>query len=142
MRFLPLIAEFAFFSASVVALVVGCRYLFAREFLDYHQYLIGKSWQELEGSIKTIILTIYKIAGLGLICLGLILFYYTIELHFKTGFTGINRFQIPIINVIFWSGYFFISFKIHKATRANTPWKTALLALILLIIGLTLGNIR
>jgi hypothetical protein len=63
-----LTAQLILFGASaLIALLFGMRYLLTREFMPYHAAVAGRSWQQLEPGVRTIIIGMLRIVGGGLI---------------------------------------------------------------------------
>ncbi len=67
--------------AGAVSALFGVRYLFARQFMPYHATVAGKSWQQLETGVRTIILGMLRIIGGALAAYGLALLWLLVPLR-------------------------------------------------------------
>lgn len=66
-----LAAQLILFGASaLISLAFGLRYLLAREFMPYHATVAGRSWQQLDAGVQTIVIGMLRIIGGGLITTG------------------------------------------------------------------------
>ena len=126
-----------FLIVGLITFIIGLRFLLSKRFFNYHREAIGLEWDDINKSIQLIILAIMKMAGIGIVCLSVLIITYPFLV-----FTYDNifvKYLVPIISLIFWTGTFGITFKVHKKTKANTPWKGSLFSIILIFIAILIS---
>jgi len=141
MQLFGVISEILFSLVGIITMIIGIKFISAKEFFPYHKYVIGKNWEEIDQKIRAIILAVFKMAGSGIICLSLTIFYFVVSCIFTKPLGIISEIIFPLIFLFFWSCSFIITFSVHKKYGANTPWTGSLLSIFLIIIGIILGNI-
>lgn len=67
--------------AGAVSVLFGVRYLLTKQFMPYHAAVAGKSWQELDRGVRTIILGMLRIIGGALAAYGLALLWLLVPLR-------------------------------------------------------------
>ena len=78
-----------------------------------------------------------KMAGIGILCLSVLIITYPFLVFSYDSI--IIKYLVPIISLIFWTGTLWITFKVHKKTKANTPWKGSLFSIILIAIAILIS---
>ena len=68
-------AVLVLFIAAMLSVGAGVRYLITGEFMAYHAIVSGKSWQQLEPGIQTIVLGMLRIVGGGFLACGVSLLW-------------------------------------------------------------------
>jgi len=119
---------------ALMTLSVGIRFLTAKEYFSYHKAIVGKEWNEIDASIRMVLLAVFKMTASGIIVISFVLFYSVGKGIFINENTLMDKVIPPSLCLLFWVGSFLTTFSVHKKTNANTPWKGSLLCLILLSI--------
>ena len=128
-------------SVALMTLSVGIRFLTAKEYFSYHKTIVGKEWDEIDESIRMVLLAVFKMTASGIIVISFVLFYSEGKGIFINENTLIDKIILPSLCLLFWVGSFLTTFIIHRKTNANTPWKGSMLCLILLFISIVLMSL-
>ena len=122
---------------GLITFGIGLKFLLSKNFFSYHREATGLEWNNIDKSLQMIILAIMKMAGIGIICLSVLIITYPFVLMNSDNF--FDKYLVSIISLIFWIGSFSITFNVHKKTNANTPWKGSLFSIILIVIAILLS---
>jgi len=124
---------------TIFSIIWGFLYFFSHEMMPYHKQAIGKSWGEIERGIQVIILGLMESVGAGCLTIGFITLILLL-IPFRRGEIWAN-WTIFLGGIVFSGLAFFITFKVHLASNASTPWYLFLLitALILTAFLFSLG---
>ena len=106
---------------------MGCKFFLTKDFFPYHSQICGLKWEELNGRMQTLILSLMHAVGVCLFPLSFVLLAITIKLFYSYD-KGIEL-LITITSVLLFIGLFRVTFGIFKKTKANTPWKLVLILL-------------
>ena len=126
-----------YFFVGIVSFVMAYKTLAAKKFLTFHEKAAGKSWDELDKSLKIVYSTILKISGLGFFVNALLLTVFPIMNYFKD--ETFVKFAIPIISLIFCFGLFLFNYSLYKQTNADTPWKKSLMVIFIIFAGIIIS---
>ena len=137
--FLQIILVVLYFMVGLIGFVMACKSIFARKYLSFHEKAAGKSWDEIEKPLQSVIVSLLRLGGLGFLTVSILLIIYPIADHFIPNV--FYRYAIPATAFIFCSGLFANNYILHKRTRADTPWKGALYAMIILGVGLVVQSL-
>jgi hypothetical protein len=132
---LSIISIILFIYSGILTLIIGCRFIFAKKYFIYHREIIKKDWDDIEKPIQLVLLAVYKMAGLGIILLGLILIFNT-GISIINPVYDLNTIAIQIAVLLFWIGTFLVTHKVFIKTKANTPWKPSMLSVIVIMIAI------
>jgi hypothetical protein len=128
-----LLSLVAFGLAALLALAFGARYVFTREFMQYHAKVLGKPWSSLEPRLQSIILGMLKVAGGGLLGYGMALLWLLLPLHRGEAWAAWAALTVslvvlvPILYVVVWLR--------SIEPSANTPLLPTIAVLALVIAG-------
>jgi hypothetical protein len=126
-----------YISLGLICLVMAIKTLSAKKFLPFHEKAAATDWNTIDRPLQLVIITLLRISGLG----------FCIAFLFLTIFPIVNflkpvpelTFLIPIIPFIFCSGLFLYNFSLFKQTKILTPWRGALISMVLIIIAFFLS---
>jgi hypothetical protein len=124
---------------GIVSLVMSVKNLFSDKFLPFHEKASGKRWDEIDNSLKLVILTLLRLAGLGFLIISILLLVFPV-----VNYLNPNRFYkylIPGLALIYCTGLFIINYLLYKKTKADTPWLKSLYAMSLIVIGIIISSI-
>ncbi len=110
-----------YFIIGVISMVMAVKNLFSTEFLPFHEKASGKPWDEIDNSLKLVILTLLRLAGLGFLIIAVLLLVFPIINYFIPN--NFYKYSIPIVALLFCTGLFVINYVLYKKTIAVTPWK-------------------
>ena len=80
-----------------------------------------------------------KLLGLGFLVVGLVLLVLPILNQFDHSL--VLAVTVPALALVFCGGLFYFNFRLHRKTQADTPWKGAVIAMILVITAALLSHI-
>jgi hypothetical protein len=101
--------------------------------MPYHKQAIGKNWAEIDRGIQVIILALMESVGAANLGIGFIVLILLL-IPFRRGEIWVN--WTIFLGGIFLSGLaFLITFKVHLATNASTPWYLFLFNMVLILLG-------
>jgi hypothetical protein len=90
-------------------------------------------------NLQYVILNLMKIAGLGFMIAGILLIVCPVYMYFKPD--TFLRYLLPLVAIPYCLGLFIFSYLLYKKTKADSPWKKSLVALVLIIISAIISNI-
>jgi hypothetical protein len=131
-------AAFALYLVSVIfALYVGFMYLLKPKFFTYHEWVLGKKWEELDYTLQTLILAFMKGIGGAIIALGLAI-AAMIFFAFLAGEMW-SYYAIPIVSLIGWGIWLFLMIYQRKKTGAKAPLFVPIVGIVLILVGFILS---
>ena len=134
LKIIPLVL---YFFVGVVSLLMAFKNFFADKFLSFHQQAACKQWEEIEDSLKLVILSYMKMVGLGMLIMAILLIIFPLVNYFISN--TFYAFFIPVICAIYCFGLFVINYWLYRKTKANTPWKGSLYAMFTIIAGIIIS---
>ena len=131
-------AAFTFYLLSVIfALYVGFMYLLRPKFFTYHEWVLGKKWEELDFKMQTLIVAFMKGIGGAIVALGLALAAMII-FAFLPGELW-SYYAIPIVSLIGWGIWLYLMVFQRKKTGAKAPLFVPVIGIALIIAGFILS---
>ena len=128
-----------YFIVGVICLVMAYKSFFSKKYLPFHEEAAKEPWDSLSIPLQGVILTILRISGLGFLVVGLLLIIFPLVNYFRPD-TFIT-YSIPVIALIYCTGLFLFNYYLHKKTGANTPWIGSIVAMVIILIGITASSI-
>jgi len=122
---------------GVISMVMAIKSLFSNKFLFFHEKVASKTWDEIDNPLKLVILTLLRLAGLGFLIIAILLLAFPIINYFIPN--KIYKYSIPIIALIYCIGLFVINYFLYRNTKADTPWKGSLYAMMTIIAGIIIS---
>lgn len=136
MGLIKTICSVIFMWVGIITLCVGMKFLKAKVFFPYHKEASGMEWKDVNEKLQVVILAIMRMAGFGILCLSIMMIFYVLFIFNNNNI--FIKYSVPIISLLFWCGSFGTTFKVHKKTNANTPWKGSLFCVVSLLICILL----
>ena len=122
---------------GVISMVMAFKNLFSTRFLPFHEKAANKQWDEIDTSLKLVILSLLRLSGLGFLIISILLLVFPIINYFVPNI--FYKYSIPIISLIYCTGLFIINFLLYRRTKEDTPWKGSLYAAMILIVGIIIS---
>ena len=131
-------AAFTCYLLSVIlALIIGFKYLLNPKSFKYHEWVLGKKWEELDFKLQTLLVAFMKGVGGAIVALGLAIAAMII-FAFRSGEMW-SYYTIPIVSLIAWGIWLFIMMFLRKKTNAKTPIFVPTIGIVLIVVGLLLS---
>ncbi len=105
--------------------------------LPFYEQSSGKLWDDIEEPVKLIILSLMKLVGLGFFIQSILMISFPIINYFLPN--SVIKYLIPAIAFIYCSGLFAINFSFYKKTKADSPWKESVFAMIIIAAGIIIS---
>ncbi len=127
---------------SIVVLITagaGLQFMTATKYFDYHAQAAGLDWVSLNPDLQMLILSGFKIAGVGFLTVALNLSLMIIFSFTKHGESW-SDVAIPLVGLVFWSVVLSTTLMVYSATGAEAPWGASLFCVIALLVGLFISQ--
>ena len=131
-------ASICYLVSIIFALFFGFLYLLNPKCFNYHEWVLGKKWEELDTRLKTLIFAFMRGIGGAIIALGLALAIMTV-FPFRSHEIW-SYYTIPIVSLIAWGTWLYTLIFIRKKSGAKTPVFVPVVGIALNIIGFILSN--
>lgn len=122
---------------GIISLIMAVKSLYATMFLPFHEKAANKPWDEIDKPLQFVILTLLRLAGLGFLIVSILLLVFPIINNFIPN--NSYKYSIPFVALIFCTGLFFVNYSLYKKTKAPTPWKGSLYAMVAIILGIIIS---
>jgi hypothetical protein len=122
---------------GIISMAMAVKNLFSSKFLPFHENAANKPWDEIDNPLKLVILTLLRLVGMGFLIVSILLLIFPIINYFIPN--EFYKYSIPIIALVYCTGLFVINFLLYKNTKAETPWKGSLYAMLALIAGIIIS---
>jgi hypothetical protein len=122
---------------GIISMTMAVKNLFSNKFLPFHEKAANKRWDEIDNSLKLVILTLLRLIGLGFLIISILLLVFPTVNYYNP-----NRFYkylIPSLALIYCTGLFIINYLLYKKAKADTPWQKSLYAMLLIVIGIIIS---
>jgi len=134
---LKIIPILLYMIVGVISMVMAVKNLISTKFLPFHEKAANKRWDEIDDHLRHVILTLLRLAGLGFLIVSILLLAFPIINYFIPN--EFYKYSIPVVALIFCTGLFVINYLLYKKTKADTPWKGSLYAMIAIIAGIIIS---
>ena len=121
-------------TVGVISLVMAFKCFLSNKFLAFHEKAANKHWNEIDKPLQIVILTILRLSGMGFLIVSILLIVCPVVNYIFI--YKFYQFAIPLIALIFCTGLFVINYKLYTKSKAITPWKGSLYAMVAIIIGI------
>lgn len=118
-------------------ILFGVRYMRREAYLPYHADVAGKSWNELDPGVQTIILGMLKVIGAGFVTLGVTLLWLCFALH-----EGVRwaPWAILTVSAVALGPMLYVAAKLRTfRPGAQTPVRPTLAMMVLIVAGVGLA---
>jgi len=136
-RIIDIIPILLYMIIWVISMVMAFKNLFSTRYLPFHEKAANKQWDEIDTSLKLVILSLLRLSGLGFLIISILLLVFPIINYFVPNI--FYKYSIPIIALIYCTGLFIINFLLYRRTKEDTPWKRSLYAAMILIVGIIIS---
>jgi len=133
-RIIPIVL---YFLVGMVCLVMALKSLLSKKFLPFHEQATGKPWEDMEVRLKFVILSLLRLVGLGFLIISILLMVFPVVNYFLS--ETFLKYSIPGLALIYCIGVFAVNYLLHKDTKADTPWKGSIYAMIVLMAGIIIS---
>ena len=128
-----------YFLVGVISLVMAYKSLFFKKFIPFHEQAAGKSLDNLDMPLQHVIIALMRVSGLGFLVMALLMCIFPIVNYFRPD--AFVKYAIPAISFLYCSGLFVANYFLHKQTKAKTPWKGSLAAMLIILIGIIISSL-
>ena len=118
---------------GVISMVMAFKNIFSNKFLPFHEKAAGRAWDD----IKLVILSLLRLAGMGFLIVSILLLVFPIINYFNPN--NFYKYSIPLIASIYCTGLFIFNYSLYRNTKAETPWKGSLYAMLAVIAGIIIS---
>lgn len=122
---------------GVISMIMAVKNLFSTKFLSFHEKAANKQWDDIDNPLKLVILSLLRLVGLGFLIISILLLVLPIINFFIPN--SFYKYAIPIAALIYSTGLFVVNYLLYKKTKADTPWKGSLYAMLAIITGLIIS---
>jgi uncharacterized membrane protein YqjE len=134
---LKIIPILLYMIVGAISMVMAVKNLFSNKFLPFHEKAATKLWDEIDNSLRLVILALLRLVGLGFLIISILLLVFPIINYFIPN--KFYQYSIPIIALIYCIGLFVINYSLYKKTKANAPWRGSLYAMVAIIVGIIIS---
>jgi hypothetical protein len=122
---------------AAISWIMAWKSLSYGRFLPFHEKAAGKSLDQLDEGVQTVILALMRTVGLGFLTVGALLTTVSVVECFKPR----TLFGIGILTVcgIYCFGLFLVNVRLHKTSGVETPWKGSLIAAAMILGGIIIS---
>jgi hypothetical protein len=122
---------------GLISFIMALKGIFAKRFLSFHEKAANKNWDDIDPSLRLLILSFLRLTGLGFLTISFLLIICPIASCFKRNV--FFEYSIPVIALIYCTGLFITNYLLYRKTKADTPWKGSLYAMLILIIAIVVS---
>ena len=135
LRILPVVL---YMLVGFISVVMALKNFSSKKFLPFYEQASGKHWEDIDDPVKIIILSLMKLVGLGFLTQAILMTVFPLVNYFSPD--PVNGILIPAVAFLFCTGLFAVNFSLFKKTKAETPWKGSLYAMVILLIGMIVST--
>jgi len=126
-----------YFIVGAISMKMAFKNLFAAKFLPFHEKASVTPWNEIDNQLKAVILSLLRLSGMGFLITALLMLVFPIVNYFNPN--TFSKYAIPVMALIYCSGLFAINYRLYNKTKAKTPWKGSLYALLIILLGIIIS---
>jgi len=123
--------------AVILAVIFGFMYLLNPKFFNYHEWVLGKKWEELDFKLQTLLVAFMKGIGGAILALGLAMAAMII-FAFRSDEMW-SYYTIPIVGLFAWGIWLYLMMFIRRKTNAKTPIFVPAVGIVLVVVGFILS---
>ena len=116
---------------------MAIKIFFTNKILPFQEKAAGKVWEKIENPIKFLLLFFLRMTGLGFLVISVLLIAFPIINYLNP--VMIYKYLIPVIALIYTIGLFINNYFLFKDTKADTPWKGSLYAIVIITAGIIIS---
>ena len=122
---------------GVISAFMAIKNLFSARYLPFHEKAANKPWDEIENSLKLVILIFLRLIGMGFLIVSILLLVFPVVNYYNPNI--FYKYSIPVLALIYCTGLFIFNWILHIKTKTDTPWKGSLYAMLALIVGIIIS---
>jgi hypothetical protein len=130
---ISLIPPALYIIVGILSLTMALKIFYSGKFLSFHEKAAMKSWDEIDGNLRYVILALMRVSGMGFFTIFILLTCFPVYCYFVPN--QFLKFSVPLIAFIYCFGLFIINYLLFKSAKSGTPWKKSLMAMLLLLLG-------
>jgi len=134
LKILPIVL---YFIVGAVSFMMALKSMMSHQFLPFHEKAAGRRWEDIDESLKQVILSLLRLSGLGFLVISILLTVFPVFNYFYPNY--FYRLSIPVIACIYCAGLFLNNYILFRSTKAGTPWKGSLTAMVIIIIAILIS---
>jgi len=124
---------------GLISMIMAFKNIFSNKFLPFHEKAAGRAWDDIDNPLKLVILSLLRLAGMGFLIVSILLLVFPIINYFNPN--NFYKYSIPLIASIYCTGLFIFNYSLYRNTKAETPWKGSLYAMLAVIAGIIISII-
>lgn len=118
---------------GLISLTMAYKSIFSTRFIPFHEKAAGKTWDQVDNGLQSVIIALMRVSGLGFLVVALLLIIFPLfNYYYKNSFI---QYAVPMISLVYCFGLFLFNYQLHTKTNAETPWKRSLYAALVILIG-------
>ena len=125
---------------GIVSLVMAFKSLFSIKFISFHEKAAAKSWEDLDNPLQFVILAMMKVSGLGFLVVAILMLVFPVINYFRPD--SFIKYAVPATSFVFCTGLFLVNYYLYKRTKAMTPWRGSLAAMLFIVAGIILSAVH
>ena len=122
---------------GVISAFMAIKNLFSARYLPFHEKAANKPWDEIDNSLKLVILIFLRLIGMGFLIVSILLLVFPVVNYYNPNI--FYKYSIPVLALIYCTGLFIFNWILHIKTKTDTPWKGSLYAMLALIVGIIIS---
>ncbi len=131
-------ASFSSYLLSIIfALYIGFIYLLKSKCFAYHEWVMGRKWEDLDLKLQALVIAFMKGIGGAIVALGLALAAMIIFAFSSREMW--SYYTIPIVSLIAWGIWLYLMVFLRKKTGAKAPIIVPAVGIVLILIGFILS---
>ena len=130
-------AAACYFLAVIFGVIFGFLYLLTPKVFHYHEWVMGKKWEELDAKMQTLLLSLKRGIGGAILALAVALGSMTIFAFIpgeKWSYT-----VIPVVGLISFGTWLYTMLMDWSRTKARTPMVVPAIGIVLMVMGFILS---
>jgi hypothetical protein len=118
---------------------MSCKNIFSNKVLPFHEQAARMPWDKVDRSLQDVVIALMRASGLGFLVMALLLMISPVANYFNPNV--FLKYGIPLVSLMYCTGLFMVNFSLYKKTKAATPWKGSLYALLIIFAGIVISGI-
>lgn len=125
---------------GIISLLMAYKTMFSNKLLPFQEKAAGMRWNKIDPSIQCVLIALMRVSGLGFLVMGALLIISPIVDYFAPH--AFVRYAVPLISAFYCMGLFLVNYSLYKRTKAPTPWKGSLCAVLIILAGIVISTIE
>ena len=125
---------------GIVSLVMAYKNMFPNKLLPFHEKIAGIPWNRIDRSLQCVLIALMRVSGLGFLVIAALLIISPIVNYFVPH--AFLRYAVPLMAASYCMGLFLVNYSLYKRTKAATPWKGSIYAVLIIFAGIVISTIE